>query len=92
MKSKAKTQRNHAIRRFKERFNITLNKDQYLQLCKRFKKQINTRDGVTFVERQSNRVKVWDTHINEIPIRVVWDKKRQAIATVLYPDKEGVYE
>ena len=42
--------------------------------------------NVEFVERQSNRVTVWDVQIDGIVARVVYDKNRQNIITILPPD------
>ena len=82
-KGKRKNQIKHARRRFDQRFDISLNDNQYIQLVNRIKKGKGT-----FVRRQSNRVTIWDIEFEENLIRVVYDKKTSAIVTALYPDKQ----
>ncbi len=87
-KSKGKKKKNqirHARRRFKTRFDISLNANQYIQLVNRIKKG----KGI-FVRRQSNRVTIWDIDFEGQLIRVVYDKKTSAIVTALYPNKESL--
>ncbi len=78
-KKKSQNQMKHAIRRIKERFNIELNDNQYTQLCNRIK----NKKGSIFVEKQTNRVYVYDIQIEEQTVRVVWDKHRKSIVTAL---------
>lgn len=82
-KGKRKNQIKHARRRFDQRFDISLNDNQYLQLVNRVKK-----GNGTFVRKQSNRVSIWDIEFEGNLIRVVYDKKTSAIVTALYPDKQ----
>lgn len=39
-----------------------------------------------FIEKQSNRVTVWDLSLNSSVYRVVYDKDRKRIVTVLPPN------
>lgn len=84
-KGKRKNQIKHARRRFKQRFDISLNDNQYIQLINIIKK-----GKAIFVRRQSNRVTIWDLQFEGELIRVVYDKKTTAIVTALYPDKEAL--
>lgn len=80
-KGKRKNQIKHARRRFKARFDISLNDNQYKQIVNRIKK-----GRADFVRRQSNRVTIWDLDFEGQLIRVVYDKKTSAVVTALYPD------
>ena len=80
-RGKRRNQIKHARRRFKDRFDISLNDNQYKQLINRIKK-----GKATFVRRQSNRVSLWDIDFEGHLIRVVYDKKTSVIVTALYPD------
>lgn len=82
-KGKRKNQIKHAKRRFKKRFDISLNENQYTQLINRIKK-----GQADFVKRQSNRVTIWDLEFEGHDIRVVYDKKTSAIVTALYPNQQ----
>ena len=82
-KGKRRNQIKHARRRFKDRFDISLNGNQYKQLINRIKK-----GKADFVKRQSNRVSLWDIDFEGHLIRVVYDKKTSAIVTALYPNGE----
>ena len=81
-KGKRKNQIKHAKRRFKKRFDISLNENQYNQLVNRIKK-----GKADFVRRQSNRVTIWDLQFEGHEIRVVYDKHTSAIVTALYPNQ-----
>lgn len=80
-KGKRKNQIKHARRRFKQRFDISLNDNQYMQLINRIKNGKGE-----FVKRQSNRITIWDLEFEGELIRVVYDKKTTAIVTALYPE------
>lgn len=77
-KGKRKAQLKHAKRRFADRFEISLNDNEYLQLVNKIQK-----GNAEFVERQSNRVTVWDVEHAEKTIRVVYDKRTKVIVTAL---------
>ena len=80
-KGKRKNQIKHARRRFKQRFDISLNDNQYMQLINRIKNGKGE-----FVKRQSNRITIWDLEFEGELVRVVYDKKTTAIVTALYPE------
>lgn len=84
---KAYAQRKHAKRRFLQRTGILLTRELHDQLIAKISE--GSSDAV-FVEKQSNRVSVWDvTHKvgdyqkEEMTFRVVYDKMRRNITTVL---------
>lgn len=77
-KGKRKAQLKHARRRFDGRFDIKLNDNEYLQLVNKIQK-----GNAEFIERQSNRVTVWNVSYNDKVIRVVYDKRTKVIVTAL---------
>lgn len=77
-KGKKKAQLKHAKRRFEGRFEISLNDNEYLQLINKIQK-----GRAEFVERQSNRVTIWDIEHNDKTIRVVYDKRTKVIVSAL---------
>ena len=86
-KGKKKNQIKHARKRFEARFDVSLNENQYTQMINRIKK-----GKAKFVQRQSNRVSLWDIEFEGHLIRVVYDKKTSAIVTALYPDRQTLEE
>jgi len=83
MTTKAVSQTRHAQRRFLERTGLEVSKRELRGLSQ----AIRTERG-RFVERQSLRVTVWDVPFEGRTFRVVYDKKRKTIVTVL-PDQGG---
>lgn len=79
--SKARAQVSHALRRFKERFGITLYEHQYHD----FIKQIQRGDA-EFIDRQSHRVSRFWVKLDDQRFAVAYDKERQTIVTVLKPE------
>ncbi len=77
---KKRNQIKHARKRFKKRFQIDINDNQYIQIINKIQK-----GRAEFIRRQSNRVSVWDVDFEGKLIRVVYDKKTTAIVTALYP-------
>lgn len=80
MSDKGDAQRDHCKRRFRERYGIDFNR----HLRREFVKLIQTHQ-CHFVEKQSNRVSVWDLIYEGDVFRVVYDKQRKNIVTV-FPD------
>jgi len=77
-KGKKRAQIRHAKHRFETRFDTTLNDGEYLNLVKQIQ------DGeAEFVERQSNRVTVWNVALNEKVVRVIYDKRTKVIVSAL---------
>jgi len=77
-KGKKKAQLKHARLRFDGRFGIQLNDNEYLQLVNKIQK-----GNAEFVERQSNRVTIWNIEHNNKIIRVVYDKRTKVIVSAL---------
>jgi hypothetical protein len=77
-KNKQKLQVEHARRRFRERYGIVLNEHQYKYLSQ----QISD-NRAKFIEKQSNRVSVFELKYENQVVRVVYDKQTKQIVTVL---------
>lgn len=77
--NKLKAERIHAKSRFWERFDITLNKRDYRELCEQIKS-----GKAQFINRQSNRVTKWLVKYKNEQIIAVYDKIRHQIIT-FYP-------
>lgn len=80
-RSKWKNQRRHAKQRFYERHGFDLSNDDLDYIRGSIKKN---REAV-FISRQSNRVSIWDVQYRGRTVRVVYDKVRQNVVTVLPP-------
>ena len=79
-RNKSKQQRKHAKKRFAERVGINLHQD----LFSKFVKMIQHHEaGARFIKKQSNRVSLWGIKIKEKEYRVVYDKIRKNIVTLL---------
>jgi predicted RNA-binding protein associated with RNAse of E/G family len=76
--SKNKAQREHARRRFRERFGVSFDRNKAHEFVK-----IIQRGAARFVERQSCRVTVFDVPYEGATYRVVYDKQRKNVVTVL---------
>ena len=84
-KSKRKTLQVHAKRRMYARYGIVLTQQAKEEVVK----AIQAGDGVaTFIEKQSIRVSVWDVPLEGQVVRVVYDKQRKEVVTVLPPGGE----
>ena len=76
--SKTNAERKHASRRMLQRHGLEVGKTELGEMVKMIQ------DGeATFVERQSNRITVWDMDYIGRLLRVVYDKERKQIVTVL---------
>lgn len=81
--SKKQAQFKHAKERFIERCGINIGKKGLTFI----KKRIQQEQGV-FVKKNSNRISVWDVlYLNET-YRVLYDKQRKSIVTVLGYSKD----
>jgi hypothetical protein len=76
--TKAQSQRAHAKRRAEERYGLTLNRKDFEEVV-----QTIQRGGAKFLERQSRRVSIWKLVCQGTWIKVVYDNRRQTIASVL---------
>ena len=74
--NKRKAQIKHAMRRARERFGVEVSPGVLHDYVRR----IQNREA-KFVERQSNRITVWDLDGK----RLVYDKQRKMIVTILWP-------
>lgn len=86
--SKHLAQTLHAQRRFAERTNLPLTRE----LRRKLVSMIHEQKNVRFVERQSNRITVWEAEVEGQFIHIVYDKERKNIVTVLplgLPDDDG---
>ena len=82
-RTKEQSQNIHARRRFQERFGIFLTKELKAEILQTIHKGF-----ASFVEKQSNRISLFDVTIKGSTIRVVYDKVRKNIVSALWP--EGV--
>ena len=80
MPNKRKSQFLHAAMRFEERTGIRFNRE----IQKEFVRKIRSGKNAVFVEHQSNRVSIWNVTHDSIEYRVVYDKLRGNIVTVLH--------
>jgi hypothetical protein len=81
MRSKRKAQKAHARRRAAERFGICLTNESYRDLVR----QIQSNQA-KFVEKQSNRVTLWEVDFAGKKAVAVYDKSRHTVITLW--DKE----
>jgi hypothetical protein len=79
-RSKSKSEKAHALRRCRERYGISLTDNDYEVLCRQIKE-----NKAKLVERQSNRLTVWEIQLCEEQVRVCYDGSRGKIVTFLPP-------
>jgi len=77
-KSRTNKQRNHSKRRFRQRYGIDFNQ----QMRQEFRRLIQSNQCV-LVEKQSNRISIWDVTYEGNVYRIVYDKQRKNVVTVL---------
>jgi hypothetical protein len=82
-RTKADAQRSHARRRMAERYDLNLTPQVRTEIVAAIRSGRSTP-----VARQSNRVIVHDIAIRGETVRVVYDRKRAEIITVLPPGAE----
>lgn len=83
--SKAKRQTSHFKRRARERFGIYFSKSDIDIIIKKIQN-----GEAKFIERSSNRVSVFTVWHNEQNLRVVYDKARKTLVTIMYNKKEDM--
>ena len=76
MRSKKKNVKIHFQKRSLERVGVLLNEKVIVNLIQENK--------LEFIERQSNRITVWRYVFMDKTSRVVYDKQRKQIVTILY--------
>ncbi|MBT6047702.1 MAG: hypothetical protein HOG49_12870 [Candidatus Scalindua sp.] len=74
-------QRQHAVKRFEERYDITLTKKLRKELLNRIRNEYNDQ-GVSVLEKVGHRL-VMIIEQNSIRYKVVYDKKTNEIVTAL---------
>jgi len=80
-RTKKQAQNVHARRRFQQRFGISLTKELKDEILDTIHK-----GWANFVEKQSNRISLFDVFVKGKKIRVVYDKMRKNIVSALYPE------
>lgn len=78
--NKRQSQRQHAKRRFQERFGIELNKAKRQEIVGMIRGH-----KATFILHQTNRMSLWDVTTDHQVIRVAFDKNRGEIVTAMWP-------
>ena len=85
-KTKGQNQREHAIRRARERYNLYVSSHEYLEACRRIRE-----GNATFIRRESLRVVHYSVELAGRIVPVVYDSSRGTIVTVLpEPMEAGV--
>lgn len=80
-RSKMQSQDIHARKRFFQRFNIILTKELKAHIVKMIQ-----RGFATHVEKQTNRISLFDVYVEGKTVRVVYDKHRHNIVSALWPE------
>lgn len=80
-RTKEQSQNIHARRRFYQRFGIKLTKELKADIIRLIQQGF-----ATHVEKQTNRVSLFDVFIEDRIVRVVYDKHRKNIVSALYPE------
>ena len=80
---KSKTQFKHASRRCRERFGFSPTQQDFLNWIAKIK-----RGEAVFVSKQSNRVSIFDLNHEEHELRLVYDKVRKTICSILTRDMD----
>jgi hypothetical protein len=81
--TKAQAENAHTKKRAEQRYNIFLNRHDLRELA------LQIQNGqARFVEKQSNRVSVWDVSLEKfgLVMRVPYDKKRARVITIFPPE------
>jgi hypothetical protein len=82
-KSKKKSELRHCKRRFLERTGVDLTQQMHDCFLTLIHNSGVHPEKIAFVEKQSNRVTVWDVKHEDKIYRCVYDKLRKQIVTVL---------
>ena len=81
-KSKSNTQKYHLRKRFQERYGLNIGKDTIDRFIRMIQK-----NECNFVEKQSDRISIWDIPYEDNTFRVVYDKCTKNIVTVFPSEK-----
>lgn len=88
MISKSACQKKHAKNRARERFQIIFNNQQLKDIVQKIQK-----NQLKFIERQSNRITIWELSLpDNKSCCVVYDKMRKTIVTFLPRDWKDIPE
>ncbi len=77
-RTKAECQMNHAAKRAWERYGFDFHYDRQVRAVKQI-----TDGEAEFIEKQSGRISIWWVTIDGVRMKVVYDKHRKTIASVL---------
>jgi len=80
---KKKCQVKHALKRFRERFDLHLTKAQYQDVVADIK-----HNRAEFLYRRSRRVTIWRVQVKGVPVTAAYDSQRHAVVTVFDSEKE----
>ena len=83
MSSKKESQIKHAIKRAKQRFELSLTKTDLIDIVRNIQNNIDC----VFIKKQSNRVSIFIIKYKDQQYRVVYDKERKSIVTFLHLNK-----
>lgn len=88
LSDKANAQIQHARRRLRERYEIEITVEEYLQICNYIKKRDRKPGMSIFVEKETNRITHWLVNLEvwageELWVPVTYDKQRKRISTFL---------
>lgn len=78
MPSKNKCQKTHFKRRLKQRYGLNIGKEGIKKIIDMIKN-----GNAEFVEKQSNRISIFNVEYEEEKIRVVYDKNRKNLVSAL---------
>ncbi len=81
MRSKRRDQQRHAQQRALARTGLNIGQRQQDAIVDK----IRTGEAV-FVRKESNRISVFDVEYEETTLRVVYDKQRKSLATIMTTD------
>lgn len=77
-------QKEHGLRRLRER--LGLNSADYVEIVKMIQE-----GNAKFVDRQSNRITIFDVEYKGMKARIVYDKIRKNIVTAVPPGSDSGY-
>jgi hypothetical protein len=81
--TKKQSERIHAQRRLQERYGLSVSGREYKGIIRLIANSTRTNPTARLVERQSQRVSVWDVLWEDKTLRAVYDKFRGEIVTFL---------
>lgn len=85
--TKTKGERIHSTKRFLERFNINLTLEKRERIIRKIQNRHIEKEAI-LIEKQTNRISLYDVIVENQVVRIVYDKIRKEIVTALHPDLE----